>query len=132
MKKIYVTCSLTHASEEFKEEMARLKQMLKAKFEVLEFKGLTDGTPTDVYHHDIGCVKSCDLLLSECSHPAIGLGFEIATALFRHKPILAVAKQDAKVSRLILGIDSSLFSFMRYNSLEEVADAVEKKMEGII
>jgi hypothetical protein len=70
--------------------------------------------------------------VAECSHPATGLGFEIATALSHHKPILAIARPEAKVSRLILGINSSLFSFIRYSNQEEILDAVEKKLAGVI
>lgn len=132
MKKIYVTCSLTHATEQFRQDIAKLKAMLAGKYEVLHFLGLTDGTAQDVYRHDMECIKSCDLLLSDCSYPAIGLGFEIATALGHHRPVLAVAHQTAKVSRMVFGIENTLFSFMRYQTLEEVADAVDKKIQGII
>ena len=132
MKKIYIACSLTHASDEFKQEIKKLKELLKTRYEIMEFLGLETGTAKDVYKHDIENVKTCDLLLAECSHPSTGLGFEIATALAGHRPILAVAKKDAKVSRLILGINSTLFSLMEYQTLDEIADGVEKKLAGII
>ena len=132
MQKIYVTCSLTHAPEQFRQDIEKLKQMLAEKYEILHFVGLVNGTAQDVFKHDIHNVKTCDLLLSDCSYPAIGLGFEIATALGHKKPVLAVAHQDSKVSRMVLGIDNTLFSFMRYQTLEEVADAVDKKIQGII
>lgn len=132
MPKIYIGCCLTHASDEFKLEVAELKKLLRPKYEIMEFLGVADGEPEDVYRHDIGQVKTCDLLLAECSQPSTGLGFEIATALHYKKPVLAVAKTEAKVSRLILGITSTLFSFIRYNSLEEIADGIEKKLAGII
>lgn len=132
MKKIYLGCSLTHATEEFKTHIKGLKQQLRAKYKVEEFMGLTEGTAQDVYRHDMDILKKSDLLLAECSHPSLGLGFEIATALAQHKPILAAAQHEAKVSRMILGIDSSLFSFIRYETADEVLDAVEKKLAGII
>ena len=118
--KIYLAHSLTQAPEEFKTEMVKLRELLKTEHEVLEFKGLVAGTPEDVYHHDVQCVKDCDLLLAEVSYPAIGLGFEIATALQINKKVLAVAKQDAKVSRLVLGIQNSDFKFIRYYLIQEI------------
>ena len=118
--KIYLAHSLTQAPEEFKQEMLGLKEQLKAKYEVLEFKGLVAGTPKDVYEHDTRCVKDCDLLLAEVSRPAIGLGFEIATALHLNKKVLAVAKEAAKVSRLVLGINHPNFQFARYANPDEI------------
>lgn len=132
MHKIYLGCSLTHAPQEFKQQIAELKKLLKAKYQVMEFLGTTAGDSAAVFKHDINQVKTCDLLLAECSHPSTGLGFEIATALDHHRPVLAVARSDANVSRLILGINSTLFSFMKYQTLDEVVDGVEKKLTGII
>lgn len=130
--RVYIGCSLTHAPDAFKNEIKQLKDILRAKYDIMEFHGLEGGTEHDVYKHDIAQVRSCDLMLAECSRPATGLGFEIATALAAHKPVLAVAKTNAAVSRLILGIDSTLISFIRYERLDEVVDAVEKKLAGII
>lgn len=124
--KIYLAHSLTQAPEEFKTEMIKLRELLKTKYEVLIFKGLIDGTPEDVYRHDVQCVKDCDLLLAEVSYPAIGLGFEIATAINQSKKILAVAKKDAKVSRLVLGIKETNYSFKRYNKIEEILEIIKK------
>ena len=132
MKKLYLGCSLTHATEEFKKQISDLKNLLRDKYQIMEFLGTETGDARDVFKHDISQLKTCDLLLAECSHPSTGLGFEIATALDHHKPVLAVAQEGAKVSRLILGINSILFSFMRYQTLDEVLDAVEKKLSGII
>ena len=132
MKKIYLACSLTHAPEDFKNHIAKLKDSLRHKYEVTDFLGLELGTPQDVFKHDIGGVKTCDLLLADCSHPSTGLGFEIATALYNHKPVLGVAHGDAEVSRFILGINNPLFSLVRYRDTDEVLDAVEKKIAGII
>lgn len=123
--KIYLAHSLTQAPEEFKQEMLELREQLKAKHEVLEFKGLVAGTPEDVYKHDTQCVKDCDLLLAEASYPAIGLGFEIAIALNLGKQILAVAKTEAKVSRLVLGISNSNYRFIRYAQTSEILNLLD-------
>ncbi len=128
MKKIYVSCSLTHASEEFKQSIDQLKDRLRPRYEILDFFGLADGDPKDIYEHDLQCVHGCDLMLSEVSFPAIGLGFEIGTAIQINKPVLAVAKTDAKVSRLVLGIQSPQFNFHRYDSMDEVIKLIDQKI----
>ncbi len=124
LMKIYLAHSLTQAPEEFKAQMLRLWQALKAEHEVLEYFGLEGGAPADVFKHDTGCVANCDLLLAEVTYPAIGLGFEIAAALNLGKKVLAVAKPDAKISRLILGINSPGYQFKNYSTVEDVAAMV--------
>lgn len=129
MKKIYVACSLTHAPENFKLQIDHLKKELKKHFEVLDFYGLTAGQPKDIYEHDVSCVKNCDLLLAEVSYPALGVGFEIATALANKKPVFAVANSDAHVSRLIIGIQDPLFTFFKYSTLPEVVLLLKNHIE---
>ncbi|MCL5008989.1 MAG: nucleoside 2-deoxyribosyltransferase [Patescibacteria group bacterium] len=118
--KIYLAHSLTQAPEEFKQEMLEFREKLKTQYEILEYLGLDKGTAEDVFRHDVNCVHDCGLLLAEVSYPAIGLGFEIATALQLNKKVLAVAKETAKVSRLVLGIEHPNFQFARYTNLDEI------------
>lgn len=122
--KIYLAHSLTQAPEEFKSEMLKLRAKLQEKYEVLVFKGLVDGTLKEVYEHDVLCVKDCDLLLADVTYPAIGLGFEIATGLELGKKVVAVAKEGAKVSRLVLGIDKENYTFRYYKDLNEILDFI--------
>jgi 2'-deoxynucleoside 5'-phosphate N-hydrolase len=127
--KIYVAAALTHAPEEFKQRIEDLKKLLRRRHEVLEFMGLIKGTAQDVYRHDIDCVKNCDVLLADCSYPALGLGFEIATALQLNKTVLAISYVDAKVTRLILGIDHPNFRFVKYDTIDEISDQVQDRVK---
>jgi nucleoside 2-deoxyribosyltransferase len=130
MKKVYVGCSLTHAPEDFKASITQLKEQIKKICEVFEFVGLTAGTSRDVYLQDSNMVKNCDLFVAECSYPSTGLGLEIGLALAANKPILVIAKKDAKVSRMILGIDSSTISFLRYQNIKEAIPAIQEKISN--
>lgn len=125
--KIYVGCSLTHASEEFKQSVEDLKNKLRGHKTILDFLGLEAGTEENVYLHDIKNVETCDLFLAICDHPSLGLGYELATAVEKYgKPTLAVAHNDTKVTRMILGINHPNFSFKRYKDLSEVPALVEE------
>ena len=123
---------MTHASEEFKVEIKELKKTLSPKFEIIQQDEPALDTPRKMFEFDTNSIKGCDLLLAECSLPSIGLGFEIATALQHNKPVLAIMNQAAKVSKFILGISDHRFSLVSYNSINEIPDAIEKKLEGII
>lgn len=128
MVKIYFACSLTQAPEEFKLAIEDIKKLLRPKYDIMEFLGLVLGTPEEVYRHDTECVKNCDLLVADCTYPAIGLGMEISLALQLNKPILALAHKDAKVSRMVLGIQANKFTFARYETAEEMENFISKKI----
>jgi hypothetical protein len=119
--KLYVGCSLTQASEEFKGQVEELKAALRLDgYEVLDFVGLVKGTPKDVYEWDIKhCVGACDAFIAICDEPAIGLGFELCEAIRLGKPVLAVAHKDTRVSRLVPGaaeVEPNL-TFERYDDM---------------
>jgi hypothetical protein len=120
--KVYVGCALTNAPEEFRHNVEVLKYRLKVPgVKVLEFMGLTNGSARDVYIHDIiNCVSECDLMLAICDLPSTGLGWEMATQVSRHKPLVAFAHKDAKVTRLILDPPVVNYKFHRYNDFDEV------------
>ncbi|MFZ2484800.1 MAG: hypothetical protein WAX80_01900 [Minisyncoccia bacterium] len=130
MAKIYVGCSLTQAPEGFVRDVENLKVLLReAGHEVADFVGTVAGTATDVYETDIHkCIADCDLFVAICDFPSIGLGWEMGMAVEKHhKPTLAVAHLDAKVSRLPIGAmceRNPCYLFTRYAKLEEVVQMV--------
>lgn len=130
MAKLYVGYSLTQAPQEFRDNVEVLKNLLRLDgHEVLNFLGLNVGDPTDVYESDIHrCVAECEMMLAICDFPATALGWEMGTAVERHrKPVLAVAHVDAKVSRLLIGADCERnphYGFARYSKWEEIPASV--------
>ena len=127
--KIYLGCSLTQAPEDFLQGIVDLKSQIKEKYELIEF--FSDPLSVNqqsteleicqrIYEFDKNCVESCDLMIAEVSYPSIGLGMELAFAVTNNKPILAVAKNNAKVSRMIMGICHPKFQFIRYDDTKEI------------
>lgn len=121
---LYVGCSLTQASEEFKEAVEQFKVSLREQgYEVFDFLGLVNGSEADVYNWDIGhCVKDCDALIAICDYPSFGLGCELMEATRLGKSVLAAAHDEAKVTRLVLGMAEvePNVRFMRYSNLADV------------
>ncbi|MES2088009.1 MAG: hypothetical protein V4467_03395 [Patescibacteria group bacterium] len=80
--KLYVGCALGGLTEdnkkEFLEKIVRVKNILRGQgFEVLEFVGLGEHTPAEIYQHDIlGCVAACDAMLAICDYPSTGMGYD--------------------------------------------------------
>lgn len=130
---LYVGCALTHASEEFRQKVQELKERLRAVCHVHEFIGLVGGTSRDVYNHDINnCVRACHLFIAICDQASIGLGYELAVQVEDRKmPALAVAHEDSKVTRLVLGIDKSNFEFQYYKDFDDLYNIIIKKLETL-
>jgi hypothetical protein len=118
--KLYVGCGLTLASEQFKDNVGRLKERLRRDWDVMEFLGLVAGNAADVYRTDIlENVHSCDAFVGVCDEPSIGLGWELAEATGLQKLVLAVAHVDSKVTRLVLGAPAynPNFTFQYYEDM---------------
>lgn len=132
---VYVGCSLTHAPEEFKISVEGLKQVLREDrgYQVSDFLGLVEGTANDVYRWDIHkCVAECDFFLGICDYQSTGLGYELGAAVEKyHKPTLAVAHENAHVTRLVQGVDSLNYKFRRYKDMMEIPDYVAEMFEEL-
>lgn len=126
--KLYIGCSLTQAPEDFKQKVEQAKKSLRGKYEVLDFIGLEKGTANDVYNWDIhACVATCDAFVAIVDLPSIGLGYELGVAIEKlEKPTLILAHQDAKVSRLIYGIEKPFVRTARYSTPSEIPTLVEE------
>jgi hypothetical protein len=123
---------LTHAPDSYKKEIEELKSILREKYEILDFLWLVDWNFEDVYNWDTNNVKSCDLMIAECSYPSTGLWYELWLWNSINKPILAIARNEAKVTRLIQWINTLNYTFVRYNEhLSEIIPLIEKKIEEI-
>lgn len=124
--KLYVGCALgglkDTEKEEFLKRIVRLKESLREKgFDVLEFMGLGEQTPQEVYEHDIlGCVATCDAMLAVCDQLSTGMGYELGVVVEkRGLPVLAVAHKDSFVSKIVRGITKPNFHFEYYADFEK-------------
>lgn len=131
--KLYIGCSLTHAPEEFKQQIEGVKNVLRKEHEIMDFVGLVAGTPKDVYEWDIHeCVAKCDVFVAICDFPAIGLGYELAVAVEKlKKPTLALAHEGAKITRLVLGIERPYYRFVRYKTAEDIPMIIASFLEEL-
>jgi hypothetical protein len=139
--KLYVGCALTFAGSRFKKQIQKLKIELKKdpRIKLLEFLGLSDGSDTDVYVHDIKhCVKKADIILGEVSYASIGLGWELGTAIeARHIHALICKRKSKKVSRLITGAckargNKSRLVFYEYEDILELIPIVKKLVTKVL
>lgn len=120
--KIYFSCSLTGGRNDEAVYGAIVDHLLAAGHDVLtahlarpEVMALEQVVDAgEVYRRDIDWIDECDALVAEVSTPSHGVGYEIAYALGRGKPVLCCARQEARVSKMILGNDSPGLVTARY------------------
>lgn len=86
-----------------------------AKAEVLEGERLL--TPRDVYERDVKWIRECDALIAEVGVPSHGVGYEIGYALNAGKPVLCLAQEGRRVSKMITGNPS--LEMQTYSILDE-------------
>lgn len=124
MKKIYVGCSLTHATQEYRDSIEKFKETLRAKYEVMQFMGLVKGTGRERFDWDVQCVKSADFFIADVSLPSTGLGIELGVAYEMKKPVLLIANKDAKVALMVEGHPGAVREIVRYETLDDVLPVV--------
>ena len=75
-----------------------------------------------VFDRDTAWLRDCDAVIAEVSTPSHGVGFEVAYALERGKPVLCLAREGVRISKMLTGIRQAGFELRTYgNQLEALA-----------
>lgn len=130
---LYVSCSLTGGRGDHP-----LVAALVARLEALGHCVLTahlahpeamaqDGglEPEAVFARDTAWLRACDAVIAEVSTPSHGVGFEIAYALERDKPVLCLARKGVRVSKMLTGIRQDGVAFRTYGTAAEALAHLE-------
>jgi nucleoside 2-deoxyribosyltransferase len=72
-----------------------------------------------IFDRDTAWVRDCGAVIAEVSTPSHGVGFEVAYALERGKPVLCLARDGVRVSKMLTGIRQAGFAFHTYQNQEE-------------
>jgi len=89
-------------------------------------------TPGEVYERDVKLMEEADVCVAEISYPSLGVGFEIAYALLRGKPVIALCRRDRleKTSALIRGIHGLRFKIIPYSTASEAVELLLGELEA--
>lgn len=129
---IYFSCSITGGRQDQQIYYAIVNLLLQAghqvptahlaRTDVMEKEMTVD--PLEVYHRDINWVLDSDALIAEVSTPSHGVGYEIALALERKKPVFCCYQQGRRVSKMITGNDMPTLRLYVYQSLDDLLPAI--------
>ena len=135
--KIYIGCSLTQASPEFRESIFDLGDSLDNTFEVLKYLSWRvapgekshDADGLSIYEYDMKQVETCDIFVPIVDLPSIGLGMEFAKAFEKGKIIRAFVKRGTRYSSIISsGLESNgQLPVQEYDTFDDVIEALKKE-----
>ena len=86
-----------------------------------------------IYTRDIKWIDGSQLMIAEISGPSLGVGFEIAYALFQKEiPVLALVSSDVKkLSAMITGCNSNLLTIKRYKNIEDMQNIISDYFKNL-
>ncbi len=136
---IYFSCSLTGGRQDELVYMGIVDHLLEighnvptahlADPQVMDLERVVDAR--EVYERDMAWIEACDGLIAEVSTPSHGVGYEIAAALERGKPVLCCYRDGATVSKMIIGNDSKRLSLCAYQGTEDALTAIDDFLKAL-
>lgn len=136
VRKVYIAASITIRSPDFLESYRTIREHLEAKGSLILASHIAGENayevhkrPEVVYARDSQWLKECDCLVAEISIPSLGVGYEIASALYEEKPVLCLYKDGIRVSKLISGIDKKSFRIEKYRDIEDLKGKLDRFLE---
>ena len=86
-----------------------------------------------IYTRDIKWIESSELVIAEISGPSLGVGFEVAYAIFQKEiPVLALVSSDVKkISAMITGCNSELLTIKRYDNIEDMQNIISNYFKNL-
>jgi len=129
---IYFACSIT-GGRELESFYQQFVAALEADGHIIPTSHLAQAeamegeralTPKDVYERDVKWIRECDVLIAEVGIPSHGVGYEIAYALNAGKPVLCLAQEGRRVSKMITG--NSALEMKTYSTFEDAISLVRQ------
>ena len=85
-------------------------------------KNLTDKF---IYDRDMKWLKECDLVIAECTHPSLGVGYELASAERYNKPCFVLyRKSKCNLSAMISG--NEYYKIFDYENIKDAFEIINK------
>jgi nucleoside 2-deoxyribosyltransferase len=137
--KIYFSCSLTGGRRDeaayrlIVDQLQAMGHMVLtahlAHPQVMQEERTVD--PAEVYRRDVDWIEECQALVAEVSTPSHGVGYEIALALQRGKPVLCLYREGVPVSKMITGNDSAGLELRAYRQEAAIPAVLQDYLQDL-
>lgn len=90
-------------------------------------------TDKQIYTRDLKWINGSKIMIAEISGPSLGVGFEIAYAVYHKKmPVLALANNTVEnVSAMITGCESNLLTIAKYRDAEDLKEIIRSYIKEL-
>lgn len=129
---LYFSCSLTGGRQDQPVYAAMVAHLQALGHRVLTEHLASEAVASDgglspeaVFDRDTAWLRACGAVIAEVSTPSHGVGFEVAYALERGKPVLCLARDGVRVSKMLTGIRQPGFAFRSYGRGDEALRHLE-------
>lgn len=88
-----------------------------------------DGTSEYIWKRDTAWLDECDVVIAECTHTSLGVGYELAYAEAANKPVhVFYGGEEGRLSAMIAGCPS--FTVHEYSSKEMLFARLQEVMRA--
>ncbi len=136
---LYFSCSLTGGREDERIYGHIVNHLLErghevptahlARPEVMDLERVV--IPADVYRRDINWIEGCQAMIAEVSTPSHGVGYEIAYALGRGKPVLCCYREGRPVSKMLTGNDTRGLEIRAYRDEDHAIEVIDTFLQAL-
>lgn len=135
--RVYLACAMTNPHRDTTAVEEVLRALTASGHEVLtphvvgEVEQASDHLLSDreLAQRDLAWLSQADCLVAEVSTPSHGVGIEVMAAVSLGKPVLAMAREEVRVSRLLVGLPG--LTLARYSSPTQAVALVRAFLESI-
>lgn len=86
-------------------------------------RGEINITERNIFERDLNWLNSTDVAIAEVSAPSLGVGYEIAIAEVKRKPVLCLCRADISLSAMISG--NPYVRLRRYTTFNEIVTHID-------
>jgi 2'-deoxynucleoside 5'-phosphate N-hydrolase len=137
---IYFSCSITGGRNDQKNYQAIVSALIAAGHvvptailadpRILDYEAVTSAK--DVYERDIAWLDECDAVVAEISTPSHGVGYELAYALEKGKPVICGYQVGKRVSKMLTGNTHQQITLIEYQNISTFIDETMVLLNGKI
>ncbi len=137
---IYFSCSITGGRNDQKNYQAIVSALIAAGHvvptailadpHILDYEAATSAV--EVYQRDIDWLNECDAVVAEISTPSHGVGYEIAYALKKDKPVICGYQHGKRVSKMLSGNTHPRITLIEYQNIHMFIEQLMMLLNGKI
>jgi 2'-deoxynucleoside 5'-phosphate N-hydrolase len=135
---IYFSCSITGGRNDQKNYQAIVSALIAAGHivptailadpRILDYEAATSAV--EVYQRDIDWLNECDVVVAEISTPSHGVGYEIAYALEKDKPVICGYQAGKRVSKMLSGNTHPRITLIEYQNIHMLIEQLLTLLNG--